>query len=129
MCKSLLIFEYGTDIGGGAIIRILLAFLLQDRGAQFIAQLLGRFGSAIRLNLGNSILLKNIERCLVGWRTRSADRDVLIGEFERLVSAITNPTTVSRAKAPIVDDEKPIPRAFLFEGPRVTLALTLAVLD
>ena len=63
------------------------------------------------------------------WRTRSADRDVLIGEFERLVSAITNPTTVSRAKAPIVDDEKPIPRAFLFEGPRVTLALTLAVLD
>ena len=63
------------------------------------------------------------------WRTRSADRDVLIGEFERLVSAITNPTTVSRAKAPIVDDEKPIPRAFLFEGPHVTLALTLAVLD
>ena len=61
-------------------------------------------------------------------RAASSDRDGLLGEFERLVRVIADPTRVSRASAKAVGD-KPVPRAFLFEGPAVTLALTLTVVD
>ena len=62
-------------------------------------------------------------------RAASSDRDGLLGEFERLVQVIAQPTRVSRASAKVVDPDKPLPRAFLFEGPAVTLALTLTVVD
>ena len=62
-------------------------------------------------------------------RAAATDRDGLLDEFERLVEVIAEPKTVSRVAAEIVDGDKPIPRAFLFEGPRVTLALTLTVVD
>jgi len=61
-------------------------------------------------------------------RTAAGDRDGLLDEFERLVRAIAEPKTVSRVTAKSVGD-KPVPRAFLFEGPAVTLALTLTVVD
>lgn len=62
-------------------------------------------------------------------RVAASDRDGLLDEFERLVRVIAEPKSVSRVSAEIVDDEKPIPRAFLFEGATVTLALTLTVVD
>jgi len=62
-------------------------------------------------------------------RSRGVDKDVLLAEFIRLVKAIAAPTSVCRISAPIVDDEKPIPRAYLFEGPKAVLSLTLTVLD
>jgi hypothetical protein len=62
-------------------------------------------------------------------RSSAADRDVLVDEMIRLVNAIAKPKSVSRVSAKILDEEKPIPRAFLFEGDEVTLALTLTVLD
>ena len=62
-------------------------------------------------------------------RSAATDRDGLLDEFERLVRVIVEPTTVSRVSAAVVDGDKPVPRAFLFEGPAVTLALTLTVVD
>jgi len=62
-------------------------------------------------------------------RSRGVDKDVLLGEFIRLMKAIAAPTTVSRVSAPVASGEKPIPRAYLFEGPYVVLSLTLTVLD
>jgi uncharacterized protein (TIGR02996 family) len=62
-------------------------------------------------------------------RARNADRDGLLDELIRLAEVVARPQTVSVAKAEIIDEEKPIPRAFLFEGAEVTLALTLTVLD
>ena len=62
-------------------------------------------------------------------RAHAGDRDGLLDEMTRLAELVSRPESVSVAKAEILDDEKPIPRAFLFEGPEVTLALTLTVLD
>lgn len=77
--------------------------------------------------LGRRRALRDVEYRRM--RAANADRDGLLDEFERLVTAIAEPTGVSRVAAELVDDEKPVPRAFLFEGDRVTLALTLTVVD
>ena len=64
-----------------------------------------------------------------GRRSRGVDKDLLLTEFIRLVKGIAAPTSVCRVAAPILNDEKPIPRAYLFEGPHAVLSLTLTVLD
>ena len=76
--------------------------------------------------LGRSRMVRDSEYRRM--RTAAGDRDGLLDEFERLVRVIAEPKTVSRVSAKPVDD-KPVPRAFLFEGPAVTLALTLTVVD
>lgn len=62
-------------------------------------------------------------------RSRGVDKDMLLSEFIRLIKAIAAPTSVCRISAPIVHEEKPVPRAYLFEGPHTVLSLTLTVLD
>ncbi|MGL6074091.1 MAG: hypothetical protein ACRC8S_08020 [Fimbriiglobus sp.] len=62
-------------------------------------------------------------------RGRISDRDVLLDEMVGLIEVIASPKTVSRISATINDPTRPVPRAFLFEGNEVTLALTLTVVD
>ena len=77
--------------------------------------------------LGRRRALRDVE--FRRMRVAASDRDGLLAEFERLIRALVEPTTVSRVSAKSIDADRPVPRAFLFEGPTVTLALTLTVVD